>query len=289
MIRLGAPVFDAGPDPMELALAHRRQGYGAAYCPDLKLNDRAGIAAVRDAFAAHDVVIAEVGAWGNMIPPDPAKRKASQDYVRDRLALADEVGARCCVDFLGTLDPDSDFGPHPANLTPATFDLAVQTIRSIIDGVRPHRAKFCLEMMQWLLPDSVDSYLDLIRAVDRPAFAVHLDPVNLIISPRIYFDTAALLRDCFARLGRWIVSCHAKDITLRGQLAMHLDEVPPGLGNLDYRTYLAELNRLDNPPPLMLEHLPSAEDYTHARDRLQTIARELAIPLGPPAPAAARV
>jgi sugar phosphate isomerase/epimerase len=120
--------------------------------------------------------------------------------------------------------------------------------------------------------------------VDRPAFAAHLDPVNIVISPRIYFDTAALLRDCFTRLGPWIVSCHAKDITLRGELALHLDEVPPGLGNLDYRTYLAELNRLPlaDPPPLMLEHLASAEQYAQARDRLLALARELQIPIGPP-------
>ena len=282
MIRLGAPVTGAGSDPKELALAHRRQGYGAAYCPGLELKDRARIAEVREAFAAQDVVIAEVGAWRNMIPPDPARRKANQEYVRDRLALADEVGARCCVDYLGTLAADSEYGPHPANLTPATFDLAVQTIRSIIDAVRPRQARLCLEMMQWVLPDSVDAYLDLIRAVDRPAFAAHLDPVNLVVNPRIYFDTTALLRDCFTRLGPWIASCHAKDITLRDRLAMHLDEVPPGLGNLDYRTYLAELDRLADSPPLMLEHLASAEEYAQARDRLLAIGRQLRITVGPP-------
>jgi len=282
VIRLGAPVFGAGDDPKELALAHLRQGYGAAYCPAIELEDRDRIAAVRQAFAACDVTIAEVGAWRNMIPPDPTRRSTNQEYVRKQLALADEVGARCCVDFLGTLDPDSEYGPHPANLTPEGFDLAVQTIRSVIDAVRPRRTRFCLEMMQWVLPDSVDAYQELLRAVDRPAFGVHLDPVNLIVSPRMYFDTAALLRDCFARLGPWIVSCHAKDIVLRGQLALHLDEKPAGLGNLDYRTYLMELNRLADPPPLMLEHLASKEEYALARDRLRNIAREMNIKIGEP-------
>ena len=45
----------------------------------------------------------------------------------------------------------------------------------LIDAVRPKRAKFAFEMMQYSLPDSIDLYLDLIRAIDRPAFAAHLD------------------------------------------------------------------------------------------------------------------
>ena len=32
-IRLGGPVFSAPKDPEELALAHRKLGYRAAYCP----------------------------------------------------------------------------------------------------------------------------------------------------------------------------------------------------------------------------------------------------------------
>lgn len=39
-VRLGAPVFDAPQDPEELALAHRKLGYRAAYCPAVGLNDK---------------------------------------------------------------------------------------------------------------------------------------------------------------------------------------------------------------------------------------------------------
>jgi sugar phosphate isomerase/epimerase len=269
MIRLGGPVAVAQDDPELLAKAHRDEGYRAAYCPQADPGD-----------AASDIVIAEVGAWCNMLAPDAARRRANQDRVRRGLALADEVGARCCVDYLGTLDPGSDFGPHPANLAPETFELAVETVRSVIDAVRPRHARFCLEMMQWVLPDSVNAYLELIRAVDRPAFGVHLDPVNLVVSPRMYYDTASLLRDCFRRLGPWIASCHAKDIVMRGDLALHFDETAPGLGNLDYRTYLAELDRMSDPPPLMMEHLATPQEYRAARDRLRTIGRGLGIDMG---------
>jgi hypothetical protein len=42
-------------------------------------------------------VIAEVGAWVNLLDPDSAKRKANLQYVTERMALAEAVGARCCV------------------------------------------------------------------------------------------------------------------------------------------------------------------------------------------------
>jgi len=37
--------------------------------------------------------------------------------------------------------------------------------------------------------------LALIEAIDRAAFGAHFDPVNLINSPRRYYDNAALIRE----------------------------------------------------------------------------------------------
>src|SRR6476660_9777430 len=97
-IRLGGPIFLQSDDPVALAKEHRRLGYSAAYCPAATVNDADRIKAIRAAFAAENVVIAEVGAWKNMLDPDPQKRVEKLKYVTERLALADAVGAGCCVD-----------------------------------------------------------------------------------------------------------------------------------------------------------------------------------------------
>ena len=52
------------------------------------------------------------------------------------------------------------------------------------------------------------------------------------------------LRECFALLGPQIVGVHAKDILLRPNLTVHLDEVRPGLGGLDYAVFLEEMAKL---------------------------------------------
>jgi sugar phosphate isomerase/epimerase len=277
-MRLGGPVFLESRDPEELARAHRAEGYRAAYCPHwLAAGDSAGIAAARDAFARHDVVIAEVGAWGHLIHPDPAVARPNRERAAERLALADEVGARCCVDYTGSY---GEGWFHPKNLSQEAFDATVEVVREIVDRARPTRTVFAIEMMPSVHPENPDDYLRLLKAIDRPGqVGVHLDPVNLIDSPSRYYDTGAVIRECFEKLGPLIASCHAKDVTVGTEFIIHLDECRPGLGALDYRTYLTELSRLPQEPPLMTEHLPNAEEYRLARDYIAGVARELGLEL----------
>jgi len=267
-IRLGGHGLPVGSDdPFAFARAHRDFGYAAAYVPVSLIGaDAQTLASWEKAFSEQDVTLAEVGIWRNLIDPDPVKRQAELDYAAQCLALADAVGARCAVSFIGSFAPGTRHGLDARNLGPEALEAAVETVRYLIDTVKPKRAKFALEMMQATLPDSTDSYLELIRAVDRPEFAAHLDPVNLVMTPRQYFNTGALIRECFEKLGPWIVSCHAKNITLHETAALHLDEVQIGEGNLDYATYLTELRKLDG-VPLMLEHL-EANEYALGRDRI---------------------
>jgi sugar phosphate isomerase/epimerase len=257
--------------------AVRAAGYRATYCPLEPQADDAAVAAWAAAAQAHDVLIAEVGAWSNPIGPDPAQARAALAKCQQHLALAERVGARCCVNITGSRGSQWD-GPHPDNLSDATFDLIVQVVRQIIDAVKPTHTSYALETMPWVFPDSPQNYLRLLRAIDRKACAVHLDPVNMINCPSRCYQTGDFLRECFAALGPHIRSCHAKDITLAGKLTVHLDECPPGKGALDYRVFLTELARLDPDTPLMLEHLPEPQ-YPPAADYIRGLAAQLEIPL----------
>ncbi len=276
-IRLGGPIFQAPEDPEELARAHRDLGYRAAYCPGVALDDSERIRDLRQAFAKHDVVIAEVGRWVNLLDADPAKRAQNLQTVTDGLALADAIGARCCVDIAGSFNPTVWFGPDPKNLSREYFDAAVENARKIIDAVQPQQAKFCYEMMGWALPDTVDSYLEMIRAVDRDAFGVHLDPCNLINSPERFYRNTDLLNDCFDRLGPWIASCHAKDLRWEIEMNVHFVEVPLGEGELDYKTYLQRVATLPRDVPLMMEHMAGEQEYTRSRDHLFQLGEQIGV------------
>jgi sugar phosphate isomerase/epimerase len=279
-MRLGGPVFVKTEDPGELAHAHRALGYRAAYAPNAKLTDKDRINAIVKEYAAQDVAIAEVGAWVNMLDPDPEKRRKNLEYVTERLALAEELGARCCVDIAGSYNPDVWYGPHPDNFTQKFFDATVENCRKVIDAVKPRRTVFTVEMMGWCQPTGPDEYLKLIEAVDRKAFAVHLDPCNIINSPERMYHNSVVIRECFTKLGRWITSCHAKDLAWEIELQVHFKEVIPGRGRIDYQTYLTELSRLPVDAPLMLEHLKTDEEYGEARRYIQGVAKQLNLSFG---------
>ncbi len=277
-MRLGGPVFGEFAGPQEWARAVRAQGYGASYCPVHDLADTDAVAAYARAAEEADVVIAEVGAWSNPLADDAEERRAALDKCKQKLALAEAIGARCCVNITGSRSTQWD-GPSPLNLTRETFDMIVECTREIIDAVRPTRTFYTLETMPWAYPDSPDSYLELIRAIDRPAMGVHLDPVNLVCSPQRFCNTGALIRECFEKLGPWMKSCHAKDIALSGKLTTHLDEVRPGTGGLDYEVFLTEAEKLNPDMPVVLEHLPGQEDYEQAAAFVRATAERIGVTL----------
>jgi sugar phosphate isomerase/epimerase len=279
-MRFGGPLLDKWDGPEDWARRVRELGFAAAYCP---LGSEAGdgeVASYAAAAKRAGLVIAEVGAWSNPLSRDEPTRLAAVAKCKACLALAERIGARCCVNIAGSRGP-SWHGPDAADLTDETFDMIVQVVREIIDAVRPTCTAYALETMPWLYPDSADSYLRLIAAIDRPGFAAHFDPENLVCSPQAYFRNGEIIRDFCRRLGPHIRSCHAKDVTLSNTLTVHLDEIRPGLGNLDYRTFLTELDKLDADTPLMMEHLATAADYALAAEHIRSVAAEAGVEFRP--------
>ncbi len=273
-IRLGGPVFKKFSNPDEWVSALKELNYKAAYCPVQPGADSGEIQQYKNTAQKAGIVISEVGAWSNPIDPDEIKSKAALEKCINSLQLADEIGANCCVNISGSRNPEKWAGPHKDNLTTETFDLIVETTRKIIDAVKPKNSFYALETMPWAYPDSVESYEKLIKAIDRKQFAVHLDPVNLIVSPQVYYKNGEMISEAFKKLGPYIKSCHAKDILLiEDELTPHLPEVRAGHGNLNYAVYLKELSKLNN-IPLMLEHLNSAEEYNLAAEYIRGVARQ---------------
>jgi sugar phosphate isomerase/epimerase len=271
-IRLGGPVPGNFNDPADWIKAVKSLRYTAAYCP---VQPGAGadlIKAFREEAIRNNIIISEVGAWNNTLDLNEDVRKEALKKNIDALRLADEIGARCCVNISGARGEKWD-GPYPGNYARETFDLIVANVRYIIDAVKPSAAFYTLEPMPYMLPDSPDSYLELIRAIDRRQFGVHLDPVNIISDPRKYFNNAAFLRECFSKLGPHIKSIHAKDIIIMPELTLHLEERRPGLGTLDYAVFLQETSKL-NEIPFMLEHLSTQEEYLLAANYVRETGKK---------------
>lgn len=277
-MRLGGPIHLEDKNPESWVQAVQKEGYRAAICPVSHDADDTLIAEYKKAAKANDILIAEVGAWSNPMSHDSETRNKAIDYCKQQLALADRIGARVCVNIAGSRAEQWD-GPHADNFSDETFEMIVETTREIIDAVNPSHTFYALETMPWVFPDSADTYLALLKAIDRKAFAVHLDPVNMISSPRVYYQNGAMMKDFFAKLAPYIKSAHAKDILISKKLTVRLDEVIPGEGELDYKIFLTELQKLDIDTPIIVEHLNSAEEYKKATTHIRNVAAALQITL----------
>lgn len=280
-MRLSGKVFKKCEGPEDWAAEVRRLGYAAADCPLQPDADDATVAAYVKAAAAADVVIAEVGAWSNPISPDEVTRKAALDKCKKSLALAERVGAVCCVNIAGSRDAKVNNAPHVLNFTPETFEMIVASIREIIDAVKPRRTFYTLETKPIIFPDSAETYLDLIKAVDRKAFAAHLDPINMVSSARRYYFFADFIAETVAKLGPYIKSCHVKDLTLKAtsREILHLDETQPGKGGLDLGAYIREVGKLGANLPFVMEHLDTPEQFAEASEHLRGLAKKEGVAL----------
>lgn len=266
-MRFGGPVF-GWSDPASWIAAHRKQGYRAAYFPREVADPEAYAEAAQEA----DLVVAEVGVWNNVLAPDPVKREEAIQRAIELLRLADRVGARCCVNIAGSHGERWD-GPHAADLAPEALRIVAGSVRRIIDEAQPKHAKYALETMPYMLPDSAETSLALVEAVGRPNFGIHFDPVNMINCPRRFFENGSFMRDFVVRVGPHISAVHLKDIVLEPRLTVHLQEVRPGLGKLDTSELLRVVaERLDPDMPVMLEHLESEEDYLLAAEFVRSVS-----------------
>ena len=240
---------------------------------------RETIKAYCEAAKRQGAVIAEAGVWKNLFDPDPAKAAAALEYAKGQLALADEWGIPCCVNIAGTRSSTGWDAADKSNFTKETYAEIIRSVRDIIDSVQPKRAFYCLEPMPWMVPDSPEAYLQLIRDVDRAQFGAHMDFVNMINCPMRYLHAERFVEECFRTLAPYIKSTHIKDSRMHlTRLTTMLEECDPGEGDLNFQNILTIMDRyLPADAPVLLEHMQTFSEYEKAYTHLAGQARRAGI------------
>ena len=269
-MRLGGCLAGSFKNVDEWLNAVKTIGYSAVPFPLQPDAERAEIKEYMEAMRENDILNAEVGAWSNPLSPDASVREAAMRKNIAALELAEETGAHCCVNIAGSLSDVWD-GPQKKNLDRETFDMIVKNTRAIIDAVNPIKTKYTLETMPWIFPDSPENYVRLCEAIDRKAFGVHLDICNMINCPERYFGIPDFIDRSFALLGDLTVSIHLKDIKLSNKMTVHIGEVHPGEGDMDFTRLFQRSAKLDRNVTMIIEHLGNNEDYAGAYKHLRNI------------------
>ena len=260
-MRLGGGINLPYNDPESWIALVKKMGYSAATSPINGDASKEEIAAYCEIAKQNDVIFAEVGAWSNPLSKCEEERKKALEHIKKQLNLAEEIGANCCVNISGSRGDIWD-GCYHDNYAKDTYDLIVDSVREVIDAVKPVRTFYTLEPMPWMHPSSPEDYLQLIKDIERPAFAVHLDYANMINGVDRYINLSGFIKHCYEVLGPHIKSIHAKDVIIaHNRLPCNIDEVAPGKGIVDYGLVLKLTQELGDDTPLMTEHMDTHEEY----------------------------
>ncbi len=262
-MRLGTAAALRHSSPEEWAEKHHNLGLRAVVFPLPHTAEEKRIDAYAKACQDYDLTIAEVGAWRNVMTSDPVQRKENITYCQEQLRLAEHLKAKCCVNITGSAGEQWD-GGYKGNYDPDFILRMIDSIREIVDAVNPVHTFYTLEPMPWMLPDSPESYVELMEKVNRDSVAVHLDTINMINSPERYLFNEQFTDKCFELLGDKIKSCHVKDTLMAPTLTCLLKEAPCGEGGYNIGHYLKRIDELDPEMPVIIEHLSGEDQYLKA-------------------------
>lgn len=259
-MRLGGGIEKPYNNPDEWIKLVKDLRYSAVLCPVDCNADETTIKDYMKAVKENDLIIGEVGVWRNCMSKNDEERKNAMEYAKKQLELAEKTGANCCVNIIGSRSEIWD-SFDIENYDPDLYTMAVDGIREIIDAVKPKNTCYSIEPMPWMVPDSPEEYLQLIKDVDREEFGVHLDFVNMINCPKRYVKSTEFIAHCFELLGPYIKSIHGKDVFMDRAYTTLIHEVCPGKGTLDYTKILPMVEKLGTDTTFFIEHLPDYETY----------------------------
>lgn len=270
-MRIGGGIEKPYKNPDEWIALVKDLKYSAVLAPISYDASKEEKRAYLDYIKKYNLVLAEVGAWRNPLSTNATERMAAMAYCKNQLNLAEEMGANCCVNIVGARGEKWD-SIYQDNYADDVYELIVDSVREIIDHVKPKNTFYTIEPMPWMVPDSPDAYLKLIKDVDRSAFAVHMDFTNMINTPKRYIYSTNFIQECFQKLGPYIKSIHIKDVIMHDKYPCCIEEVLPGTGTIDFANVLRLCEGLGAETTAFVEHLKTHEEYKNAVHFVREIA-----------------
>ena len=231
---------------------------------------------IRNTFRTHNLPISCISGYTNLVHPDPAKRKANLDHLKDLIRYANELGSPYVISESGTFDHDRDWVHHPQNKTEAGYEECRDVIGDIVEFSRKNGVTFLVETYVNNVIGSIEETLRLFADITDPHLGLLMDPTNYFEEHNI--DKMDItLNQIFNALASKIKISHAKDVKLatsaQGVQMADMDaseahalrgvgmiELPaPGLGSLNYDLYLQRLSSYYPNIPIIIEHLEESD------------------------------
>jgi sugar phosphate isomerase/epimerase len=218
------------------------------------------LAKVKQAFLDANLEICQANGWYEaLVNPDDRVRAEGVRGVQALCRIGQFVGAASVYVRPGGLNPNGHWYAHPDNHTPETFDHLVGSLKLACRVAENEGVLLAVEGHVLSPLDTPQRVRDLIDAVQSPVLKFNIDPVNFIGTVKQVHNTRPVLDELFDLLGKESIAAHAKDVVLMDALVVHIQEVIPGTGTLDYPHFMRRFNELQPDGYFLIEHLPDPQ------------------------------
>ncbi|HEX7714730.1 MAG TPA: sugar phosphate isomerase/epimerase family protein [Bacillota bacterium] len=258
---LAKRISDRGIPSIQLALGKAVAGLDAgpgSFSPGLARY-------IGDTFANHNIQIAVLGCYNNLIHPDPGIRR---DYIarfKEHLRYARDFGCSVVGTETGSLNGDYSF--HPDNHGETALRLFLESLTELVTEAEKFGVFVGIEGVASHVVSSPDRMKQVCDTIQSNNLQVILDPVNLLTVEN-YEDQDRILDQAFEQYGKRIVVLHLKDFTIEhGQK----NSAPIGDGLFHFE-YLLKKVQSRKPYINMLLEETTPETVAASIQKLQEIA-----------------
>ncbi len=208
------------------------------------------------------------GAYGGgLCSDDDDARELAVSFLIDTIRLSARLTCPTTYFRPGSLNPNGAWLPHPDNRSDATLDRLVDSAKKVCAVAESEGVYLAVEagvVSPLYSPERVRDFFD---AVAMPALRFNVDPVNLVASLDVAYDTTSLIEECLELMADEIIGCDAKDFRVVDALLPHFEEEVIGATTamLDNVTLLKGLQACAPEIVVMVEHYPDDKIPAAAR------------------------
>ena len=209
--------------------------------------------------AKHNLKIAGLFGYYNVVDPDPARRQRGEQRMQVLIENWKQFDCPIISTETGTLNDKSEWLESPENATEKGYQTCRAALERLTKAAKKTGAIISIEAYWRNMIDSIARTERVLR--DVPGLKLVMDPCNYFRKDELS-RMDPMLEEMFRRLGKQIVLAHAKDVKAS---ADGTDLPASGQGVLDYPLFLRLLAGLNRELYLIIEHL-TLDDVPRARD-----------------------
>jgi sugar phosphate isomerase/epimerase len=196
---------------------------------------------VHDVLADHGLSIVQATGYNPQLThPDDSILAIELDRLRAAFDTARLLGAEMVISGCGSRHPTAFYGPHPENHLATTRERLISSLRRVVPVARDAGVVLALECHVTTALDTPEHIREVIRAFGD------------------VWANGGAIRHMWETLGGcYTSSAHVKDVRADPELVVHISEVSPGEGMLDFDAFFEVVRHLGENTAVIVEHLPA--------------------------------